>query len=407
VFEVVTDAQVTVSGDQKILTWNKSLIENKTTIEYSYSIPLEFPKLYPLGPIEISYDSSIFTEARPWFVAADPAFNVGNAAASNAQTFEFGITPTATVDTLLVVGIGWRDNGGTSTPTVLYDDTTGCTNAPVPLTALPGSRANFAQMFTEIFYLTSPAITPHFVCVDMNEAISHFSVAGGVVYSDVYQASPFGTVTTNAATSGTKTITVTGVDRGNGAFSVFSVRADTTVTTTAGTQRWNLNGGGGTGSSIGVDVLSPAGSSATMTMGSVGDGRDFAISGVEINRSPLKETITITPTITNAFTKTLTESITIMDTVLTVSAFIQTPTETITITDTITNAFTKTLTESITIVDTVIPTSALTQTLTETITITPALTNAFTKTLTETVTIADTVLTSGALTQTLSPSLQQ
>jgi len=43
-----------------------------TSVEYSYSIPLEFPQLYSLGPLEIQYSSNNFTEARPWFVAADP-----------------------------------------------------------------------------------------------------------------------------------------------------------------------------------------------------------------------------------------------------------------------------------------------------------------------------------------------
>jgi len=39
VFDVVTDASVQAVGDTKILTWNKQLIEDKTYVEYSYSIP--------------------------------------------------------------------------------------------------------------------------------------------------------------------------------------------------------------------------------------------------------------------------------------------------------------------------------------------------------------------------------
>jgi len=74
VFDVVTDATVTTSGNTKILTWNKNLNGDKTYIEYSYSVPLEFPKLYALGPIEIEYGIPVqtFEEARPWFVAVDP-----------------------------------------------------------------------------------------------------------------------------------------------------------------------------------------------------------------------------------------------------------------------------------------------------------------------------------------------
>src|SRR5207245_4946046 len=52
---------------------NKYLISNQTSIQYSYSVPLEFPKLYALGPVQITYDNNkTFNEARPWFVAVDP-----------------------------------------------------------------------------------------------------------------------------------------------------------------------------------------------------------------------------------------------------------------------------------------------------------------------------------------------
>ncbi|MGQ0605987.1 MAG: LamG-like jellyroll fold domain-containing protein, partial [Candidatus Nitrosotenuis sp.] len=80
VFEIVTDANVVTEGKTKILTWSKNLQDSKTFVEYSYSIPLEFPQLYALGPLEISSESGSFTEARSWFVAADPILvqqNVG------------------------------------------------------------------------------------------------------------------------------------------------------------------------------------------------------------------------------------------------------------------------------------------------------------------------------------------
>ncbi|MCH7940445.1 MAG: hypothetical protein IH842_00510, partial [Thaumarchaeota archaeon] len=73
VFEVVTDANVKTVGDRKVLTWNKVLNDDKTFVEYSYSVPNDFPQLYALGPLEINYDEGVFTEARPWFVANDPA----------------------------------------------------------------------------------------------------------------------------------------------------------------------------------------------------------------------------------------------------------------------------------------------------------------------------------------------
>jgi len=73
VFNVVTDANVQTVDGKNILTWNNDLVENKTFVEYTYSVPLEWPKLYALGPAEINYgQSQTFTEARPWFVAVDP-----------------------------------------------------------------------------------------------------------------------------------------------------------------------------------------------------------------------------------------------------------------------------------------------------------------------------------------------
>jgi len=74
VFDVITDAHVETVGNSKVLTWTKDLIDDKTSVEYSYSVPLEFPKLYALGPVEILYNESLLTfeEARPWFVASDP-----------------------------------------------------------------------------------------------------------------------------------------------------------------------------------------------------------------------------------------------------------------------------------------------------------------------------------------------
>ncbi|MEA3254826.1 MAG: hypothetical protein U9Q22_03210, partial [Candidatus Altiarchaeota archaeon] len=72
-FDVVSDADIGIDEDTKTLTWNKDLIENKTSVSYSYSIPHIWPYLYALGPSEIDYGET-FKEARPWYVAVDPSF---------------------------------------------------------------------------------------------------------------------------------------------------------------------------------------------------------------------------------------------------------------------------------------------------------------------------------------------
>ncbi len=72
VLNITTDASVQTIGDSKILTWNKNMIGTKTSVQYSYAVPLVFPQLYALGPVQITYGNQTFTEARQWFVANDP-----------------------------------------------------------------------------------------------------------------------------------------------------------------------------------------------------------------------------------------------------------------------------------------------------------------------------------------------
>jgi len=72
VFNVVaTNADIQTDGDTTTITWSKANTE-AVFVTYSYSIPLEFPELYELGPLELAYSNETFTEARPWYVAADP-----------------------------------------------------------------------------------------------------------------------------------------------------------------------------------------------------------------------------------------------------------------------------------------------------------------------------------------------
>ena len=65
-------ASVLLEDDTKTITWNKDLIDKRTSVSYSYAVPHIWPYLYALGPAEIDYDGKTFTEARPWYVAVDP-----------------------------------------------------------------------------------------------------------------------------------------------------------------------------------------------------------------------------------------------------------------------------------------------------------------------------------------------
>jgi len=74
VFEVESGATVESFLDYKVLTWMIDLSENKTSVNYSYSVPHVWPYLYQLGEAEIIYDGQSFSEARSWYVAVDPTY---------------------------------------------------------------------------------------------------------------------------------------------------------------------------------------------------------------------------------------------------------------------------------------------------------------------------------------------
>jgi hypothetical protein len=75
-FEIFnTDAQIIKSGSEQVLIFNKTLVNNKTSVSYTYSVPHIWPYLYSLGPLTINHN---FTEARPWYIAVDPIQSSGN-----------------------------------------------------------------------------------------------------------------------------------------------------------------------------------------------------------------------------------------------------------------------------------------------------------------------------------------
>ncbi|HDJ38228.1 MAG TPA: hypothetical protein ENF24_03470, partial [Methanosarcinales archaeon] len=71
-FTVFTDADVIDAGSIKILTWQRNVTDGATSVNYSYSVPMEYPLLYQLGPVEVDYGDEAFREARTWYVAVDP-----------------------------------------------------------------------------------------------------------------------------------------------------------------------------------------------------------------------------------------------------------------------------------------------------------------------------------------------
>ncbi|MBI3027268.1 VCBS repeat-containing protein [Candidatus Woesearchaeota archaeon] len=73
----VTDyggATETISGDKVVLTWNG--LSNNSVVSYSARAPFITPELWELGNAYVKYGSQTFTEAKPWFLAVDPANSV-------------------------------------------------------------------------------------------------------------------------------------------------------------------------------------------------------------------------------------------------------------------------------------------------------------------------------------------
>ncbi len=67
-----TDAEVKNRGDFLELEWERDLSSGQV-VGYTYSVPMLWPYLYELGPVDIFFDGKRFQEARPWYVAVDPS----------------------------------------------------------------------------------------------------------------------------------------------------------------------------------------------------------------------------------------------------------------------------------------------------------------------------------------------
>jgi hypothetical protein len=83
-------ATILMEDDTKTITWDKDLINKRTSVSYSYSVPHIWPYLYALGPAEIDYDSQTFREARPWYVAVDPVDTLRPDGAGDKNTWASG-----------------------------------------------------------------------------------------------------------------------------------------------------------------------------------------------------------------------------------------------------------------------------------------------------------------------------
>ncbi len=438
-FNVTTDASVQTVGDSKILTWNKDLVGNKTSVQYDYSVPSVYPQLYALGPAQIIYgNNQTFMEARPWFVAVDPATHSSFGSTSGtttslarAITFPTGVTWDA--HTVVVVGISDIVSSGKSVPGIaasndvwLQSGTT-CT-APGANPTFTNATSAAAYKFTsttanireELWYLQGPVTLPGTpnVCVRFSAAptegyVTYVRVTGvndtngiGVQNSATGTTSP-ARVSSWTVTPGDLMVDYAPVHEGS-----------STVTTETPAPGHRLIAAGATvGSSTHrletamgnmTIVSSPISPSWTLASGTIEEWGYGAITLHPVNRN-LPESLSLTDTIKKSVTKSLTESISLSDSVTNLHGRAKSLTESTSLTDSVTNLHgrAKSLTESISLIDSITTLHNNTGSLSESLSLTDAVATLHgnTKSLTESVSMSDTPSSARTVIQSLTESV--
>ena len=210
VFNVTTDAAVQTVGDTKVLTWNRDLTGNRTSVQYSYSVPLDFPQLYALGPVQITYgNGGNFTEARQWFVANDPASTINEdttaeadtGSSSTANTLSSSLTVGNNADRVLIAGISVKDSTVGSVSTV--------TDGASSFTRVTDKETASGGVDDEMWYLVNPPTGNNTVTVTLTGSKTDRIILGVISLYGVAQSGTIGTPVTTTGDSKTPSIPVT------------------------------------------------------------------------------------------------------------------------------------------------------------------------------------------------------
>ncbi|WP_166286501.1 MG2 domain-containing protein, partial [Candidatus Nitrosotalea sp. FS] len=326
VLDIKTDANVQTVGNTKVLTWNKNLIGNKTLIQYSYSVPLVFPQLYSLGPVEIDYGNSTFYEARPWYVAVDPipkGNSIISTTGSSVSTLNFTLTTpslaTAGSQLLLTVGVSISNQNTalTKVKNVLWGTGVSGTNCKGSSTALVNSTSTAIQGTTgrsEIYYLgngnIANSVTQN-VCVIFT-GTAQSTVVGAVIFNATDQsANPIDFTHTITGSSATIKNTIN-TAIGDMVFDTIVVgnNANPTMSITGGNQTilWNT-GTALTSKMVGAaSSINSTGTHNTMAW-TLSATKAWASSAISIKRAVITTSISDSLTFTDTMTKTTGKSI--------------------------------------------------------------------------------------------------
>jgi hypothetical protein len=248
VFHVVTDAKVQTVGDKTILTWSKSLVGNAASVQYSYFVPHVYPQLYALGPAEITYNTNqTFKEARPWFVAVDPATITKTFEGSGSSTGTFTAAtftiPSTDTNTMILVGISQQSTAASQTATLSWNwDAIGWN-----LVSGIACKNNAATQTgsTCLYYKLGPTPATSGILTVTPDVTATSAVAGVWYLTGVAQSIPVDvdnsalvTTTTSALTFTAEITTTTAND------ALFSTASgDTSLTIASGITDWNFRQG--------------------------------------------------------------------------------------------------------------------------------------------------------------------
>ncbi len=434
-FNVITDASVQTVGDSKILTWNKDLIANKTSVQYTYSVPLQYPQLYALGPAKITYDSQTFTEARPWFVAVDPPVHIetnGISAATKATSVTVtGLNGAAgnTTHRLVVVGIALR-SAKTVTSVISGATGTSCATSPSVSYIDAGvgvTTSDSTPTITQIYYLKDNRTDTFDICVTLSGSTRVYAVAAilsGVNTSGNPIGSHWGFTGTIPAVANTVfTDTMTNSTSGDTVFDMLGITDGTgTGTVTAASPSVLLDTGsvGATGTSaLAISDSMQNATSSSVGMGWSTSGADvsetYAHSLISIKHSPaaysqsLTDSVPITDTTSKLISTSLSDSVPITDQASTSRMISTSLADSVPITDTTSKLTSIPLSDSVPITDQAISVSSvILKSLSDSVPITDqsiSTAHAISWSLSDSVPITDQASTSRMISTSLSDSV--
>ncbi len=133
VFNITTNAEVSIENNAKVLTWNIS--SDNASVSYSYSVPDIWPYMYSLGKLTVNEEK----EYRPWYIAVDPLISVTNVSSQDIAL--------ATLDNR-TFAVAWIQPSPISLQFKIYD--TNGTNKTSNVTVTTGLDADSRVSITAI-----------------------------------------------------------------------------------------------------------------------------------------------------------------------------------------------------------------------------------------------------------------